>query len=89
MKKPLHYPKFDQSKRSIQVTGLDSFRTINNIPFDIDSPIGNYPRLQQQWTSLKDPLHYWDQQGRRNYGEVYDQLNRCSMNLIISPIYGE
>ncbi|TPX40572.1 hypothetical protein SeLEV6574_g06546 [Synchytrium endobioticum] len=38
---------------------------------------GDYPRdVPMQWTQLRDPYKYWDQQGRRNYGEImYDHDN--------------
>ncbi|TPX44723.1 hypothetical protein SeMB42_g04237 [Synchytrium endobioticum] len=37
----------------------------------------DYPRdVPMQWTQLRDPYKYWDQQGRRNYGEImYDHDN--------------
>jgi hypothetical protein len=72
--KPLHFPRYDQSKRSVQ-DSFTSIATIDNRPFDIDPPIGEYPKLVQQWTSLKDPFGYWDRQGRRNYGEILHDMD--------------
>lgn len=76
--KPLHWPEYDQSKQSNVKTGLPSPGAFNDFVFENpkDSPIGDYPRVQAQWTNIKDPFKYWDQQGRRNYGEiVYDHDN--------------
>ncbi|KAI8617765.1 hypothetical protein BC830DRAFT_1112196, partial [Chytriomyces sp. MP71] len=40
----------------------------------LHAPIGAYPRITHQFTELKDPYKYWDQQGRRNYGDIlHDQ----------------
>jgi hypothetical protein len=91
--KPLHFPAYDQSKRSIQKTGLDSIATyfslirIDNKTFDdrFDAPIGDYPRLEQQWTALKDPLGYWDKQGRRNYGEIVQDMDNFTDIWGIGP----
>lgn len=49
---------------------VHSFRAIE---FDDQTiaPTGDYPRdIPLQWTQLKDPFKYWDQQGRRNFGEI-------------------
>jgi hypothetical protein len=72
--KPLHFPRYDQSKRSVQ-DSFTSIATIDNQPFDSDPQIGEYPKLVQQWTALKDPFGYWDRQGRRNYGEVVQDMD--------------
>src|SRR5690348_17024623 len=41
-----------------------------NFNGNTEPPIGDYPQIPLQWTGLKDPIKYWDQQGRRNYGEI-------------------
>ena len=80
LQRPLHFPEWDQRVPSMQASGLASPPTWTDIPYDSpatrDSPIGPYPRLERQWTALRDPFKYWDQQGRRSYGEVlYDHDN--------------
>ncbi|KAI9095202.1 hypothetical protein DFS34DRAFT_189261 [Phlyctochytrium arcticum] len=75
---PLKFPEYDQKTPSAQASGLPSPPNWWESPFDNDalSPIGEYPRITPQWSQLKDPYKYWDQQGRRNYGEIlYDHDN--------------
>ncbi|KAJ3177977.1 NADH dehydrogenase 1 beta subcomplex subunit 8 ndufb8 [Gaertneriomyces sp. JEL0708] len=74
---PLKFPEYDQSVPSTQSSGLPSPPTWHDKGFDsAEAPIGDYPRLPLQWAQLKDPFKYWDQQGRRNYGDiVYDHDN--------------
>jgi hypothetical protein len=84
---PLKFPEWDQRIPSHQASGLPSPPTWNDIPFDnaLEAPIGAYPRIKAQWAQLKDPFSYWDQQGKRNYGEVlYDHDNFTDI-LSIGP----
>jgi hypothetical protein len=73
MVKPLHFPEYDQSVLSFQQTGLPSppaweYAEIEN---RLDEPVGDYPRfVPMQYSLLKDPYVYWDQQNRRNFGEI-------------------
>ena len=76
---PLKWPEYDQSVLSAQQSNLPSpprwwYREFGDREND---PIGDYPRdVPMQWTQLRDPYKYWDQQGRRNYGEImYDHDN--------------
>ena len=65
---PLKWPSLDQKI-------IPHHLTISN--FDSNPQIGGYPTsIPQQWCNLKDPYSYWDQQGRRNYGDLIpDQDN--------------
>ncbi|TPX32682.1 hypothetical protein SmJEL517_g04185 [Synchytrium microbalum] len=76
---PLKWPVYDQSVLSAQQSNLPSpprwwYSEFGNREMD---PIGDYPRdVPMQWTQLRDPYKYWDQQGRREYGEImYDHDN--------------
>ncbi|KAJ3119865.1 hypothetical protein HK100_000124 [Physocladia obscura] len=55
----------------------------------LEAQIGAYPRVPQQFSELKDPFAYWDQQARRNYGDVLDdqflQLNQWSHGPAPNP----
>eukprot|EP00842_Homolaphlyctis_polyrhiza_P005645 jgi/Hompol1/6081/HPOL_000612-RA len=76
--KPLHFPEFDQRKAYWTKTGIKSYDSVLDLRYEDPnvSPIGNYPRIVPQFASLRDPYAYWDQQGRRNYGEIlYDHDN--------------
>jgi hypothetical protein len=78
LKAPLRWPKYDQRTPSAEASGLPSPPHWRQVPFDhaASAPIGTYPHVTPQWSQLKDPFGYWDQQGRRNYGEVlYDHEN--------------
>ncbi|KAJ3128813.1 hypothetical protein HK101_005332 [Irineochytrium annulatum] len=68
---PLKWPEYDQSEPSDKQRP-DLYYTYGHYEFDdaSKSHIGDYPRLPMQWNALKDPYKYWDQQGRRNFGEV-------------------
>jgi hypothetical protein len=70
----LVWPEFDQSR------GVDPKKPNSYLfrPYDDNetSPIGDYPRITPQFASLRDPFKYWDQQSRRNFGEIlYDHDN--------------
>ncbi|KAJ3417445.1 hypothetical protein HDV05_003309 [Chytridiales sp. JEL 0842] len=85
---PLHWPEFDQSRPTTQSTpGLNSPPAIKVADWDhpTDSPIGDYPRMPIQYTALKDPFGYWDQQGRRNYGEVVHEHHNLLDEWSIGP----
>ncbi|EGF81675.1 hypothetical protein BATDEDRAFT_34915 [Batrachochytrium dendrobatidis JAM81] len=72
---PLHMPEFDQSKQMWTETGVRSWDSLADFRFENakDSLIGDYPRIEPQFAWIRDPYSYWDQQGRRNFGEVlYD-----------------
>ncbi|KAH6577156.1 hypothetical protein BASA50_004331 [Batrachochytrium salamandrivorans] len=72
---PLHMPEFDQSRSDWRKTGVRSWNSLVDIRFESgkDSLIGDYPRIEPQFSWIRDPYNYWDQQGRRNFGEVlYD-----------------
>ena len=78
LKFPLKFPEFDQKILSAQASGLPSPGAWSYVPFDDpkSAPIGDYPAVVPQFTQLKNPSTYWDQQGRRNYGDVlYDHDN--------------
>lgn len=62
---PLVWPEFDQSRKP----GKDASSFLDR-PFDSINMIGEYPHIRSQYSILKDPHIYWDQQGRREYGEV-------------------
>jgi NADH-ubiquinone oxidoreductase ASHI subunit (CI-ASHI or NDUFB8) len=55
-------------RKSLEESGLPG--SFVNKPFEKDSMIGDYPRLLNQWSILKNPRTYWDKQGRRKYGEI-------------------
>ncbi|KAI9340655.1 hypothetical protein DFJ73DRAFT_844616 [Zopfochytrium polystomum] len=86
--KPLHFPEYDQkrptTKENPKMSRLYAYR-----PYEfghVDDPIGDYPRLPYQWAHLRDPYKYWDQQGRRNYGEVIqDQANNADLFAYAGP----
>lgn len=61
----------------IQSQSKTTLTSINDIPFEDEAaaPIGDYPRIKAQWTNLKNPTGYWDQQGRRNYGEIVHDMD--------------
>ncbi|KAJ3024941.1 UNVERIFIED_CONTAM: hypothetical protein HDU68_007639 [Siphonaria sp. JEL0065] len=72
---PLKWPEFDQSgllasRNPLIKSPPGPDPSLANFEDDLDAPIGAYPRITHQFTELKDPFKYWDQQGRRNYGEV-------------------
>ena len=76
--KPLKYPDYDQIKPLWTKTGVAGLDSINDHRFEKpeDSLIGGYPKIEPQFALLRNPYAYWDQQGRRNYGEiVYDHDN--------------
>jgi len=78
IKFPLKYPEFDQKTLSSQASGLPAPGAWRAVSFDDPNtaPIGQYPKIEPQWTQLKDPHQYWDKQGRRNYGDIlYDHDN--------------
>ncbi|KAJ3275155.1 hypothetical protein HDV01_001294 [Terramyces sp. JEL0728] len=70
--KPLHFPEYDQSTPPVQKIGKDFPNGWSNVSFGnaAEDPIGTYPRLEKQYAILKDAHSYWDQQDRRNYGEI-------------------
>jgi hypothetical protein len=86
---PLHWPEFDQAMKPTDVTmpGVSSPPVVKVVDWDhpTDSPIGDYPRLPVQYTALKDPFKYWDQQGRRNYGEVLHEHHNLLDEWSIGP----
>ncbi|KAJ3286790.1 NADH dehydrogenase 1 beta subcomplex subunit 8 ndufb8 [Borealophlyctis nickersoniae] len=63
---PLHYPEYDQSFSRIPLALWEPHK----FPDHGFEPIGDYPNLPVQFAELRDPWKYWDQQGRRNYGEI-------------------
>jgi hypothetical protein len=67
---PLNMPGYDQATPSREASGLPNHWT--DVDFDAGhpQPIGEYPVLARQWTSLRDPHTYWDKQGAREYGQV-------------------
>ncbi|KAJ3212743.1 hypothetical protein HDU82_007124 [Entophlyctis luteolus] len=72
---PMQYPEYDQSgflagnnPNIKSPPGPDV--AVNTFEDALEAPIGDYPRIPHQWTELKDPFKYWDQQGRRNYGDI-------------------
>ncbi|KAJ3052503.1 hypothetical protein HK097_006142 [Rhizophlyctis rosea] len=67
---PLKWPEYDQSKLSRQDSGLRNGWYYKDFEDYTNAPIGDYPVMKLQWTELKDPFKYWDQQGRRNYGDI-------------------
>ncbi|KAI8820726.1 uncharacterized protein EV422DRAFT_529901 [Fimicolochytrium jonesii] len=72
---PLKWPEWDQSLPSHQASGLPSPPTYYDAGFDdpATAPIGDYPHVKPQFALLRNPFGYWDQQGRRDYGEIlYD-----------------
>ncbi|KAI8902951.1 hypothetical protein BC833DRAFT_571338 [Globomyces pollinis-pini] len=73
--KPLHFPEYDQARRSTEQSGYVSPASWVDKGFNagVEPPIGNYPQIPLQWTQLKDPQAYWDKQGRRNYGEIVNE----------------
>ncbi|KAI8927551.1 hypothetical protein BC831DRAFT_451853 [Entophlyctis helioformis] len=76
--KPLHYPEFDQRKNYWTDTGVRGYDSINDYRFEDPKQalIGQYPDVTPQFATLRDPYAYWDQQGRRNFGEIlYDHDN--------------
>ncbi|KAI8904082.1 hypothetical protein EDD86DRAFT_272046 [Gorgonomyces haynaldii] len=76
--KPLVWPEYDQFKKNDVQFPDGGPSTVSARRFDNDeeSPIGGYPRIEPQYAVLRNPYTYWDQQGRRNYGEVlYDHDN--------------
>ncbi|KAL2912063.1 hypothetical protein HK105_208492 [Polyrhizophydium stewartii] len=76
--KPLHYPEFDQIKDYWTKTGIASYDSVYDLRLEKpqDSFIGDYPKITPQYSWIRDPYAYWDQQGRRDYGEIlYDHDN--------------
>ncbi|KAJ3173135.1 hypothetical protein HDU88_004594 [Geranomyces variabilis] len=72
---PLKWPEYDQRVPSSESSGLPSPPNWHDAGFDVaaTAPIGDYPHVRPQFAILRDPYKYWDQQGRREYGEVlYD-----------------
>lgn len=72
---PLKWPEYDQKTPSMEESGLPSPPNWHDKGFDDaeTAPIGDYPRIRSQFAQLRDPFKYWDQQGRRDYGEIlYD-----------------
>ncbi|KND03546.1 uncharacterized protein SPPG_01023 [Spizellomyces punctatus DAOM BR117] len=79
---PLKWPEYDQKMPSSEESGLPSPPNWHDRGFDdpVSAPIGDYPRIRPQFAQLRDPFKYWDQQGRREYGEVlYDHDNFTDM----------
>ncbi|KAJ3015951.1 hypothetical protein HKX48_004290 [Thoreauomyces humboldtii] len=75
---PLVWPEYDQRTPSSESSGLPSPPNWHDAGFDVaaTAPIGDYPHVRPQFAQLRDPFKYWDQQGRRNYGEImYDHDN--------------
>ncbi|KAI8920743.1 hypothetical protein DFJ77DRAFT_447200 [Powellomyces hirtus] len=75
---PLKWPEYDQSMPSSEESGLPSPPNWHDRGFDVPelAPIGDYPHVRPQFAQLRDPFKYWDQQGRRDYGEIlYDHEN--------------
>ncbi|KAJ1562329.1 Lysophospholipase D gdpd1 [Cladochytrium tenue] len=85
---PLHMPEYDQTRPdAANRPELSKFYTYKHLEFfHVDDPIGDYPRLPTQWAVLKDPYKYWDQQGRRNYGEImHDHANLLGTASFLGP----
>ncbi|KAJ3069647.1 hypothetical protein HDU98_007296 [Podochytrium sp. JEL0797] len=76
---PMKWPEYDQSgllasRNPLVKSPPGPDPSLANFEDALDAPIGAYPRITQQWTELKDPFSYWDQQGRRNYGEIVQDM---------------
>ena len=73
---PMKWPEYDQSMLSAQQMNLPTPPYWNYVEIEDreSAPIGDYPRhIPMQYAVLRDPFKYWDQQMRRNFGEVmYD-----------------
>lgn len=85
---PLALPEFDQSRPTLaQNPRLSKFYAYKHEQFGgVDDPLGGYPRLPMQWAHLKDPYKYWDQQGRRNYGDLlYEHENLTDQMSFVGP----
>ncbi|KAJ3287232.1 hypothetical protein HDU79_005855 [Rhizoclosmatium sp. JEL0117] len=72
---PLKWPEFDQSGLLASTNPLVKSPpgpdpSLANFENALEAPIGAYPRITHQFTELKDPFKYWDQQSRRNYGDI-------------------
>ncbi|KAI9205473.1 uncharacterized protein BJ171DRAFT_500578 [Polychytrium aggregatum] len=88
MAAPLKWPEYDQRLPSADKSGLPSPAHWHYREFDdqLVAPTGDYPRdVPFQWTQLKDPFKYWDQQGRRNYGEILHDQDAMTDWLGIGP----
>ncbi|KAJ3219152.1 hypothetical protein HDU67_002485 [Dinochytrium kinnereticum] len=92
---PLKWPEYDQGLKPNG--GLPHIGTppgYDPATFDApdNPPPGGYPNIPHQWTQLKDPYKYWDQQGRRTYGDVlhrYDNLtDEWGIGPNVSPWFG-
>ncbi|KAJ3103360.1 hypothetical protein HDU97_010198 [Phlyctochytrium planicorne] len=92
---PLKWPEYNQrnGRPNAGLPHINMLAGYDPTTYDrIDNPPpGGYPDIPHQWTQLKDPLKYWDQQGRREYGEVlhrYDNLSdEWGVGAEISPWY--
>ncbi|KAJ3115148.1 hypothetical protein HDU96_001114 [Phlyctochytrium bullatum] len=85
---PLKWPEYDQGlRKSAALPHINSPPGYDPKTFDDpeDPPYGGYPNLPHQWTQLKDPLKYWDPQGRREYGDVLHRFDNLTDEWGVGP----